>query len=190
VIAYGHFIKPPFVIKYVANKLMINGVQVWPSLVWEREYKAKKPAAPELLKIIQRTMDARKEIRSRYKWHKLYKWKELLKEDILTLAKSKDVVLDAKWDNDAFLISFSSGTGFEFMELGTPSILETWKYKFRRARMKDPRQLDIETIEKLLKRGTCVVFSNAGRLHINDPRERVNGIMKDSSLTYEKKLIC
>lgn len=80
------------------------------------------------LNLVQRTMAVRKEIGSRYKWHKL---RARLKEDILAFAKSKDVVLDAKWDNDAFLISFVSGAGLEFMELETH--VKPFGWKKRRA---------------------------------------------------------
>lgn len=187
VIAYGHFIKAPFVIQYIAHKLIINGVQVEPSLIWEREYKAKKPVDPKLLELAQRQIDVSKEIKTRYRWHKLYKSNTRLKEDIIAFAKSKEVVLDAKWDNDAFLISFAGGTGFEFMELESPAKPFGWKKRTRDEAFQEAEQSSIETITKDLRLGGCVGFQNGSRISINDPREKVNKILKDSTLTYEKK---
>lgn len=40
VIAYGHIIPPPYKIYIENNSIMVNGIQVSPSLVWEREVRA------------------------------------------------------------------------------------------------------------------------------------------------------
>ncbi len=192
VIAYGHFMKPPFEVKYVDHKLMINGVQVEPSIVLERERKNRKPMESGYLKIVQRRMDVSKEIRKKYQEEKTYKSEVQLQRDILAFAKSKDVVLDAKWKNNAFMISFASGTGFGFMTLDKPRKPEGWKPRSRKKVIHEAEQSTLKGIKSALEldRGECLMFgSDLARMSLYDPRVIVGEIMKDPKLPTEEDKI-
>ena len=65
VIAYGHVIKPPYKVYIEDSKIMINGVQISPSLIWEREtpksqYKSTPEQKQKYKRIIEVTEQARK----------------------------------------------------------------------------------------------------------------------------------
>lgn len=188
VIAYGHFLRPPFAVSYVEHKLVINGVQVEPSLLLEREQKNKKPVAAGSLNLAQRRIDVSKEIREKYQKEKNSKSESQLRSDILAFAKSKDGVFDAKWDNNAFMISFSSSLGFGFMELDAPVKPENWTSKSKDVRLQEAEQQSMEMVKSTLGMGDCLVFGgDAGRMSIKDPRENVIKIMADEKTTVEQK---
>lgn len=190
VIAYGHFMRPPFGASYVNHKLFINGVQVEPSMVLERETKAAKPVDPKRLEAAQKQIEVSREIRKRYKYEKMKFWKsdERLRAEMCAFAKSKDVVIDAKWDGNALMVSFVEGTGFELFTFDSIKKPKGWKYKSLSEIKKAAEDAKMEYVRNKLTAGDCIVFSASGNLNFKkDPRDAVNEIMRDNLLSKEEK---
>lgn len=188
VIAYGHFIHPPYELSYLNRKLMINGVQVNPSLVLEQEQKAVKPIDEKRLTAAKKQISVTQEIREKYRQEKTLKSEAQMRTDLIAFAKTKDIVLDARWEDKAFLVSFRYGTGFELLSLDAPEKPLGWKQKTSSELRTAAEDRKLGQLRKVLESGGCVVFNSSnGQKIIQDPRQAVTRILKNQATSKEEK---
>jgi hypothetical protein len=196
VIAYGHVIPPPYTVEYVGEKLMINGVQISPSLVREREVVAQKKTHLVANKIDQAWKGAQIE----YAAQKLYtsglktKSLEAVQGEIsMLINKSTDVFQNPIWLGRKTLHVKLTGSGLlsslQFSE--TPRVVEkeetTKRNAAERAEKSNASYLDL--LRKQLEGGQTIVFlSNGCEVGGQGIHDQVNPIMKEMGLTRDQRI--
>jgi hypothetical protein len=189
VMAYGHVIRPPYKIEYSGSRLLINGVQVIPSLVKERTRKSNPPKrlSPEKRavedKVGELIIVAKKMYSSRKEGSSL----EAMHGDILLiLGKHPDLIKNPRWQSEVLCYAtpaypFDQCVNFAPSSLPPPEAMS--------GRESEAKAMQIKQIEDYLKKGDWVCFGSFGLLRTqSDPRKRVNEIMKDVSLSRDQRI--
>lgn len=190
VIAYGHFIPPPYKVEYPDEGLLINGVQVTPSLVRQREMREHpiKPLSPEKQAIQGKVGELMRDAR---KIHEDGKWwisDEVRHQRIMDLLrKHADIVLRPKWHGEELCYTTPVYKGTSCEGFG-PSIFSSPKMQARNEAKNVAER--ISEIERLLTEGMWVCFGSTlgGMGTTLDPRADVNEIMKNPALSPNQKV--
>lgn len=190
VMAYGHFIPPPYKVEYLDDRLLINGVQVSPSLVKERHRSANpvKPLTQEKQAIsdkVGRLLRDAREIYTRGNWITSASVRQQRVLDML--GKHPNVIQNPRWQSEVLCYSTPVYDGTTCENFG-PSMFSSPKVQARNVAKN--RTEGISEIERLLKEGVWVCFGSAlGHTRTKrDPRAVVNEVMKDPSLGREQKI--
>lgn len=185
VIAYGHFMNPPFNLEQRDNRIFINGVQVQPSLVLQREYSVPRPAE-EKKELYRRAHRLAREVERKFNDASFaLKAEEQAISDIMAFVRSQSIVEEVKW----------IGTGMEIRFIGSPvATMVSLKRQSSTTGNVQQRPEEVgESFRKLLKKGLlsgqCFVFGAEGSLSsIDDPRARVNILMRDKTISIEQRV--
>lgn len=185
VIAYGHFMNPPFDLEQTKNRVFINGVQVQPSLILQREYSAPRPAEDKK-ELYRRSYRLGREIEHKFNDASYaLKTEEQAISDIMAFARSQSIVEEVTW----------IGGGMEIRFVGSSvATMVSLKRKSSVAESAKPRPHEAaEAFRKLLTKGLlsgqCFVFGAEGSLSsVDDPRARVNSLMQDKTISIEQRI--
>lgn len=200
IIAYGHVIQPPYKV-YVEDKgIMVNGVQVSPSLIWEREvpkYTGKIPPGTEAK--LQSAMAVSKKAHEIFCEFRITKTKEDVAAEILNFVKnSTGTVLDAYWTDesrkDSLRIKWVDGVGPDDIDFPDGSC-QYFMAKLRsllfppEARHRQALEDYVNSIKKRLNMGVIMVFTSHGEGELrSDRRDEVNKIMAMKELNENEKV--
>jgi hypothetical protein len=189
VVAYGHIIPPPYQLEWVDGKLMVNGVQVEPSLVKERE-----DVLPAVTPEQQRMSDRRREIKKAAEQLFVTEintkpLEEVHANVIALIKKSSDVFENPQWSGRDTLIAHWAGTTIKtvmsFPE--KPRIVLSQEEIDRRARQ--AQETSLSRMKTKLGRGEVLVFTSVGgQGDGRDYRNEVNEIMSKKGLAEEQRI--
>ncbi len=212
VIAYGHVVQPPYNV-YVGGKgIMINGVQISPSLIWEREVTQKasphhppSPTEPETLNRELEVARAAVKIFQEGKYRKSDM--ERYNDAITYLLASTDVVKNIRLKN-----SFKEGDiihvcwkRFEHC-IGAIKLYDEDRVKQQHTReanlpvkdmqpqtpedrQKNALETSIKSIQNRLNMGFTLIFTSHGEgQKRTDIRKEVTRIMNNGHLNEETKI--
>lgn len=192
VIAYGHIFRGPYLLEDTDGKLVINGVQVKPSLFIEKIQKEAltqnrtESAAPTKIDKIT------KDVQSYYKWHILIFPKSLVKNRILAMiSSSSDVFKNPKWKSDDSIEVELADCGLKYRITLSPLKLYWQKLMFTptKKRLEQNRQ-DFMNLYRgpLLSGGTDIFVSDGYEVGVRDIRNKVVPIMKVEGLSREERI--
>lgn len=188
VMAYGHPMAPPYNIEYIGDHLLINGVQVLPSLVKERHRRSRPVREPSAIRksatakaggLIQKAKDLHAANHGKMS-------EEALHQKILDALRGHGEVQSPRWQKEALCFSVSGYDGTECVNFGhslfsQPEIQTQNEEKNRSER--------VAQIEARLKEGKWVCFGSMGQMAIRaNPRSAVREIMADGSLSREERI--
>lgn len=202
VIAYGHVIQPPYKVYIEDKKIMVNGVQVSPSMIWQREvpkYTSKISSATEAK--IHSAMAVSKKAREIFCGFNL-KTKEEIASEILSFVKnSTDTVLNAYWTDeshkDSLRIEWVDGVGPDAIIFSKSSCHFVAKLRSLllpgeqkpEARHKQALEDYASSINKRLNMGRIMVITSHGEGELRlDRRDEVNKVMGMKELNENKKV--
>lgn len=204
IIAYGHYLKPPYKLENIGEKLLINGVQVAPSLIRERE-QAQMPKVIITTKMEEDFKRRRKLEIDAYLLYQAGKGKKAeqdLKNEVLAFVQaSTNIVVDAYWDrfskDDNIVVKYVgasslSDLSFYRKPIGFISTDTTKSEKRGLNRAAVAREQSRLRVVKGLNDGGCLVFhSDGGRsaFPYNDLiRSCVNKSMGDTGLSSDQRI--
>lgn len=197
VVVYGHPLPQPYHFEYWDHLLFVNGVQVEPTIVMQRDHdkNPKEELTPEKADKFNQLNALANEVRKHYFDEAGKVPEDKLHEEILSRVRSHPLIKEAHWMNEKILVytrtddKYPSGNGISF---SSPS---------PRASVKPPPQDKIKAdhiaeLEAHLKTGHCLFFGAIGAWRgygrqCGDIKKRVIEVMKDSSIPEvekEKKL--
>lgn len=194
VILFGHPIKPPYKIVFEDNKMSVNGVEVVPSPVGQREYaKTYQPPTLEKLARAAKITDWTHAAQEIYRTKKGTVPDEDLKKEILDYVKAQPLVKDAKWDSKDYMSvklkddkydSFGYGVMFS-MTKHIPESDEDKKVRTEKIQKDYVRELEGE----LRQKKSLFFTTDGGVFHdYEDVRNKVNGVMADNKLSHDEKI--
>lgn len=199
VVAYGHVIPAPYKVEYLDNKLIINGVQVQPSLVREREDSSKKKNHPQVSATGKR--DAWKGAKIDDTAQELYRnglktksLENVHQEIIEYIKKSTDVYENPVWTGKNSLKVQLVGShiqGFiQFSDKQRANVNSDELDKQAKERVNKVQELSVASIKRSLNNnGTLVFFSDGGQFNgAEDIRKSVNQIMENKALNRDERI--
>jgi len=196
VIAYGHIIPPPYKVEYVADKLVINGVQVKPSLIRERENDLQIKSAPPANKKEELWKGTKIEDVAQELYVNGLKNKPLEKvqrEIIELISKSTDVYENPVWVSEKALRVQLAGSHIQYlMQFSEKPIVVLSPVELKRQsdeRTGKAQKSILESVKKQLEKGKTIGFlSNGGEVDHWDPRGDVNEVMGEKGLTKDQRI--
>lgn len=202
VIAYGHVLQPPYRVYLEGNRVLINGVQVVPSFVWERETKkAKSDIASDRKQRYSRIEAIQKLVLEIYCDGKGKKAGNVLVEEMLgSIRKETDIVVQASWQGDfpkgSLSVQYRGEDGADSIDLretNCPSFWEKLRAKNQKKQTTDERHMEVlagyvDGIKKGLEMGQVKFFASHGVSELGkDCRDDVNKIMADKNTSETQK---
>lgn len=193
VIAYGHVIAGPYVLEDIDEKLIINGVQVKPSVLVEKirrdkfeKHRTESASAQKISKI-------RNDVQEYYKSHVLISPKTTVKNTILAMINnSTDVFKNPEWKSDDSIEVELSDSGLKYRIVLSESELNYQNSVFKnltKERLKKNREGFVNFYKKALESGGTLVFLSADyEVGGENVREKVVPIMKEKGLTREQRI--
>ncbi|OGR51762.1 MAG: hypothetical protein A2049_11490 [Elusimicrobia bacterium GWA2_62_23] len=181
VVVYGHSLFPPYKVENVGEKVLINGIQVVPSLLVQRDSKPieiPEEKKARYLKMIQ----FEKEISKIYYSQVSYKDRTTLQAEILAFAKKNTLVKDARWGKDMLVLDYKVGGGSMLNLKGTTPD-KPWP-----SRKEETGKAIVEYISKGIKSGCILIDSNGGITPGCGRKDTVNEIMQNANLSKEEKI--
>lgn len=186
VIAFGHVIPGPYKFEYLDSKLLVNGVQLIPSPLSEKENEKTRALVTTNRK---RHLDELNRVQA-VAQNKFERGRP--PEEILQYVKSQSaVVADAKWESDRVMTFRLAGDKFfthmfEFQGLSQ----QTRKQAMSAAGGIESQQRLLHQYEQDLENGMCLFFSSDnGVLRIVDPRRNIVQIMTKKNANDEDRLM-
>jgi len=200
VIAYGHVIPPPYKVEYQGKRLMVNGVQVEPSLLLEREEARNRPPPPTQVQL-GAYRETGRAIRLAYKLYvegiKTKPLEKVQDEVIRFLDKSSGVFQNPKWTGattlDVHLADYGKPIllGLDFSEEPLPEDYAETPQEKEKAAEGERRACEqvLSWIIGDLRKGHSVTFKSTGGQQIGgDVRAKVRKIMADTGLSREQRI--
>jgi hypothetical protein len=191
VIAYGHPIAPPYHFEYRGSLLFVNGVQVEPSLIQQRDYdQLPKKMTDGVANEMNQLIELEHKVKSVFAERHGTIPDDELRAQLLGMVRAHPMIKDAKWTNSKVLSykrtndphdSFSNGIILRFT--GHSASAAT-----TRKSSEQLHQEHINQFEEHLKSGGCLFFlSDGGVWRGMDMRKDVNQIMNRSDLSASEK---
>jgi len=184
VIAYGHVIPKPYRFKHVGSKLFVNGVQLIPSPVAEKEAeKIRASVKDDRRKLLKEFERVETRARAMFDGRRSH-------EEILQFVKSQTAVIgDAKWQGERTMIFRLKGDK-EFMHaLWFKGLSQATKKQVEG--MADPQEVQrrlVDQYERDLASGICLFFSSDnGVMRMDDPRSKVIEVMKNKDMSKDAR---
>jgi hypothetical protein len=187
VIVYGHPLHPPYHFEYRAALLFINGVQIEPSLVLQREDDKKRPKISADEKAgFQEQEELDRKIQRRYFEQKGKVSDSDLRAELIAIVRAHPRVKDAQWTND-FLLSYHAKGRFEGIWHG----ISLSPPRQRNPKQKSPEDLKhdhIADLEKHLRDGGCIVWGTTGpwfkpEWQCKEMKKNVRDVMESATLS-------
>jgi len=195
VIAYGHIIPPPYKIETDGRNLLINGVQVDPSLVGERERKKQSglhsPMSPEQAKQYRRQDEVDSQVLAIYRAGAGKKPMEQVRTEILELLrKSTDVYLNPGVSDKGYGGEIAGSGGLQFSMPLTLADSPKVPDSVIKARASEARKDTVSMFSMDLKNGACIVFVSDGyTIGVNKSRlGNVYDIMQEPGLSNDDRI--
>lgn len=189
VMVYGHIIPAPYKIEYVGNKMFVNGIQVQPSLVRERDQKAHpiKTLPPEKIVVEQKAGKVIRDAKKMYEEGKGNKSVDILHKQILdNLGKHADLIHDPVWQAETLCYKTPNYSFRQCVNFG-PSMLAPSEAQEQRAAA--AKKDELKMIETELNAGKMLCFGSENTwVPKRDMRAEVNRIMRNSSLSVKQKI--
>lgn len=186
---YGHIIPPPYKVEYSGNKLFINGIQVLPSLVRERDQKEHpiKTLAPGKKAIQQKAGKLILEAKKIYEEGKDKVSVDILHQKIIgMLSQHSDLIQNPVWQKETLCYATPAYGPGQCVNFG-PSMFSPPEVQAQRSVL--ARKEELNMIESELKQGNMVCFGSENTwIPKKDVRAEVNRIMRDSSLSKDQKI--
>ncbi|MDD5628302.1 MAG: hypothetical protein PHU21_04510 [Elusimicrobia bacterium] len=189
IMAYGHIIRPPYKIEWKNDRLLVNGVQVIPSLIRQRE-KTEPP--PQYSDSEEKQSRRRKEVKDSIR--EIYRNKiarnprgEVKKEIMAYLARSTDVFQNPVWisEDELYIQEAETQIRHSISFEGPPPPSESEK----KNNLVKARASYAQSIIKGLQQGAFIMFySSGGNGSGRDPRQRVNKIMQEPGLSRDQRI--
>ncbi len=190
VMAYGHIIPPPYKVKYEGRKLIINGVQIEPSLVVQREYKP-IVITDEKRQLLKSTMKLERQIRKKF-WQLCDEKKRNIKEiksEIIDFAKKHELVSDAEWKGDKTLRIVYKEIGSVLISLN-PDMPKQHRYAAApiKSKSKKVKKDRIKQIKNGLSLGNFYIFAD-GLMQVSGMYvfPVISKIMQNTNLTEDER---
>lgn len=188
VMAYGHIIPPPYHVAYAGNRLMVNGVQVEPSLVKERHRQQHpvKELPPEMAKKQRRSGEILQLARTLYESEKKSASGDARRKVTELLLKHSDEIRNPVWHGEELCYTTPAYAFSQCENWGAAKIFNPSGWAKNEAEAKTQT---ISTIERELENGSWLCFgSSGGWTARKDLRSEVRAIMADSNLSNELKI--
>lgn len=188
VIAYGHVIPGPYNVESIDEKLLINGVQVKPSIVKARERKIK--AATNSSDASAKAVKIERDVQDYY----LSKIKTLPIADVKSkiadlISKSTDIYKNPEWLSDTALQVDLIGSSLQHTIRFSKSEAFVPSKRVTAEQLKKGEDSYVEMYKSMLRAGQTVVFlSNESEVGGENIREKVNPIMKEKGLTKIQRI--
>lgn len=189
VVAYGRVIPPPYRVEYVDRRILINSVQVSPSLVKERHLGERPPQslAPDKKKVQDSAAELMVAVRKIYADGQSSENKENLhKKILLVLSKHSDVILNPVWHGEELcyttpVYQFSQCTVFGSSMRAKPEVQAENERRNRAER--------VAQIEGELKAGRWLYFGSMGGMAVRkDASDEISKIMEDPNLSKDQRI--
>jgi hypothetical protein len=189
VLVYGHIIPPPYKVEYNKRRLMINGVQVKPSLTQARSDRVHptKPLAPELSDRHKRAGELMRKAQDIYAKEKTLTPNDVLKKKITGVLESdNDAIEKVTWNGwsdvcykvRGFPVTMCDAIKPDPLRFRNPSAEQTAKGESEM----------ITSIESGLRQGKWVLFGDGGGFSfLDDKHQVVKTIMEDNALSAEEQ---
>ncbi|MEK7690819.1 MAG: hypothetical protein AAB425_07345 [Bdellovibrionota bacterium] len=184
VIAYGHVIPGPYQFRHSGSKLLVNGVQLIPSPVAEKEAeKIRASVKDDRRKLLKELEHVETRARVMFDGHRSH-------EEILQFIKSQTAVIgDAKWQGERTMILRLKGDKDFMHALWFKGLSQATRKQVEGAA--DPQEAQrrlVDQYERDLARGVCLFFSSDnGVMRMDDPRSKVIEVMKKTSLSGDER---
>lgn len=184
VIAFGHVIPRPYRFKHDDSKLFVNGVQLIPSPVAEKEGEKIRALVKDdrrkLLKELERVETRARAMFDERRSH----------EEILQFVKSQaSVIGDAKWEGERVMTLRLVGDKHFMHMLQFQGMTQETKKQVQS--IADPKELQKRLIvqyEHDLVSGICLFFSSDnGVMRISDPRSKVIEVMQNEGMSADQR---
>lgn len=195
VIAYGHLIAPPYKIEYQEKGLLVNGVQVQPSLIMEREAAASAPFSVEQRAKFARVAELMKTLKDEYRVGMRSKSLGEVQAGIIDrIKKSTDVFENPEWLGKDVLIvrlAFAEGSRvLRFSEKPPEVLSDDERRRLAKEGARKFKESDLSSLKKMLGAGAWMAFSSTGDRSMGpgDCRAKVNQIMAETGLTDEQRI--
>lgn len=194
VMAYGHIIPPPYKLKYTEAGLLVNGVQVAPSMILAKEPRLRAHPSTALEKIdYEKGARVVRQARELYSKEIQVKSLDTVQADVLNLInKSTDVYVNPKWiGKDSLRVSFAGSRIQDLLQFSAspanqPSAAETHQREIEGSRRAE--DLILRGLQKNLEANNFVAFVSDGtRVVMKDPRNAIIQIMGTPGLTKKQK---
>ncbi|MFH1838380.1 MAG: hypothetical protein ABH808_02725 [Candidatus Kuenenbacteria bacterium] len=184
VIAYGHYLKPPYDITLENNMIFINGIQCVPSLP-RPQVEKKEKISPTVIEWYEKKHEISKQIFSNYKeWMSKY-GEEKAKAPLVNFLKKQDIIEDfyfdeynqlwIKWKNQPIPI------GYEVMLLDTALIKKPSKEEIEKDII-ESRKNELNFFKKNLEKNKLIIISYSVREY------RSLKILKEINKIMEKNI--
>ena len=198
VIAYGHVIPPPYRIEYQDGRLVINGVQIKPSLLLEREQGPNSPSSHGARKGHPLRATHIEDVAQELYTQKLRTESlEAVQAEILALiAKSTDVFENPKWISRDLLNVTLAGSGallqMQFSSVARPVFNAKESRQREQEGERRARNQSLSWIKKGLELGYCEIFLSVGtqgsQRDVRELASNVNQKMADGALSREQRI--
>ena len=188
VMVYGHIIPPPYRIESNDNRLLVNGVQVVPSLIKERNRRnrpSKKAPADKASKQ-KKAGGILNSARALYESEKVNSTSAIAQKKVLDfLSKHPDAIQDPVWRAEELCYKTPAHSFSQCINLGQSRQINEARWEKNAS---DARAQEISTIQSELRNGRWVCFgSTGGWVARNDLRSEVRTVMEASDLSEQQK---
>lgn len=189
VMAYGHIIPPPYHVEYVGNHLLVNGVQVEPSLVKERHRRQRpvRKLSPEKAAKQRKSGEIIQSAQSLYESEKKSSSADVARKKATELLlKHSDEIQNLIWHGEELCYTTPAYAFSQCVNWGAAKILNPANWAKNEA---ESKTLTVSTMERELRNGNWLCFgSTGGWTARKDMRSQVRAIMADSNLQGEQKV--
>ncbi|MBI5622278.1 MAG: hypothetical protein HY924_00720 [Elusimicrobia bacterium] len=189
IMAYGHIIPPPYKIDWEGSRLIVNGVQVSPSLLSEQEpgdspakyYRGDQARSA-------RRSEVKKAIQEIYQREKGTKSQSDIQKDIVDFVlKSSDAFINPTWAGEYELYVQEAETQLRHaidLNQGPPPSESEKTQRAARARLSY-----VNSLQKGLRQGAFIMFYSSGGSGTGwDVRKQVKEIMNTPNLTRDQRV--
>lgn len=192
IIAYGHRIKPPYLLEYKEDKLFVNGVQVKPSYIDERENAKQIPLNDyETIKVIASTAD--KVVTKIQGMARA----GASKQEIFNFARHQDHIEDVHFESENYMMITIGYNGRHWpwgIELPRPQpIIAAFPKANQIGNKNTAEQRELSWLRNSLKKGMCLIFLSDGGISQRPVTlifpNNIKVIMDDQSIDQQEKFL-
>lgn len=195
VIAYGHVIPPPYQVEVQGRNILINGIQVDPSLIEERnrrEVQAGKVSSSNSHRVqLKQTDEVDRQVLAIYRAGVKERPMAQVKSDVLEfLRKSTDTYLNPEVSDTEYIAELAGSGGIRVsMPLTRKDPLNVADTTLKEEE-KAARKETASMVERELQNGTCLAFVSSGYvIGLNRERLRsVNAIMRETGISDDERI--
>ncbi|MDD2772251.1 MAG: hypothetical protein PHP45_00975 [Elusimicrobiales bacterium] len=193
VVAYGHLIPPPYNVDYIDHRLFINGVQVQPSLIEQRNSREHPfRLSPEKRAIQDKAGEFINAAVKVYRGEKTEDMAAVKKQILDMFAKHPDMILNPEWRGETLCYATPVFRGTSCIYLGPPrnSLIKVREQGTEEKKKIEEffRKEQVSSVETILRAGKMIYIPavDSGVL-AKDVCLMISKIMQNSNLDNAKK---